>query len=182
MRMVLAFLIADLALAASPAAGQGHHDAHDGGAKALPYAGLEHRRVKALSEQQIADLRAGRGMGLALAAELNGYPGPLHALELADALELTAGQRRRTNELLEAMRAETIPIGERIISEETVLNRLFAERMVTQAALQEATLRIGVAQGELRSAHLRTHLQMIEVLTPGQVADYVRLRGYRSAP
>ena len=41
-----------------------------------PYAGLEGRAIKALSEQQIADLRAGRGMGLALAAELNGYPGP----------------------------------------------------------------------------------------------------------
>jgi hypothetical protein len=37
-----------------------------------PYAGLEVRAIKALSEQQIADLRAGRGMSLALAAELNG--------------------------------------------------------------------------------------------------------------
>jgi hypothetical protein len=41
-----------------------------------PYAGLEARAIKALSEQQIADLEAGRGMGMALAAELNGYPGP----------------------------------------------------------------------------------------------------------
>ena len=48
-----------------------------------PYAGLQARPVKALSDQQIADLRAGRGMGLALAAELNGYPGPMHVLELA---------------------------------------------------------------------------------------------------
>ena len=48
-----------------------------------PYAGLEQRQVKALSEQQIADLKAGRGMGLALAAELNGYPGPMHVLEHA---------------------------------------------------------------------------------------------------
>ena len=40
-----------------------------------PYAGLEQRPVKALSEQQIADLRTGRGMSLALAAELNGYTG-----------------------------------------------------------------------------------------------------------
>jgi hypothetical protein len=39
-----------------------------------PYAGLAGRSIKALSEQQIADLQAGRGMGLALAAELNGYP------------------------------------------------------------------------------------------------------------
>ena len=32
-------------------------------------------------------------MGLALAAELNGYPGPSHVLELADKLELSAEQR-----------------------------------------------------------------------------------------
>jgi hypothetical protein len=37
-----------------------------------PYAGMQTRPIKALSDQQIADLRAGRGMGLALAAELNG--------------------------------------------------------------------------------------------------------------
>jgi len=39
-----------------------------------PYAGLQNRSIKTLSDQQIADLNAGRGMGLALAAELNGYP------------------------------------------------------------------------------------------------------------
>ena len=51
-----------------------------------PYAGFEKRAIKALSEQQIADLRAGRGMTLALAAELNGYPGPVHVLEHAEQL------------------------------------------------------------------------------------------------
>jgi hypothetical protein len=45
-----------------------------------PYAGMQTRPIKALSEQQVADLQAGRGMGLALAAELNGYPGPAHVL------------------------------------------------------------------------------------------------------
>ena len=58
-----------------------------------PYAGMQARPIKALSDQQIADLKAGRGMGLALAAELNGYPGPLHVLELADKLDLSAEQR-----------------------------------------------------------------------------------------
>ena len=51
-----------------------------------PYTGFEARPIKALSEQQMADLRAGRGMGLALAAELNGparctcwsWPSPWH--------------------------------------------------------------------------------------------------------
>jgi len=47
---------------------------------------MQSRSVKALSEQQVADLNEGRGMGMALAAELNGYPGPSHVLELADSL------------------------------------------------------------------------------------------------
>jgi hypothetical protein len=54
-----------------------------------PYAGLQNRAIKTFSDQQIADLNAGRGMGLALAAELNGYPGPIHAIELAEQLHLS---------------------------------------------------------------------------------------------
>ena len=141
-------------------------------ALASPYAGMQQRRIKALSDQQIGDLRAGRGMGLALAAELNGYPGPMHVLELAEALELSDEQRSRTRALFEAMKAETIPIGERLVAEETALDRLFAERRVTRGTLDEATARIAVAQGELRAAHLRYHLAMIEVLSPAQVAHY----------
>ena len=49
-----------------------------------PYAGLQKREIKALSDEQIKDLKSGKGMSLALAAELNGYPGPAHVLELAD--------------------------------------------------------------------------------------------------
>src|ERR1700674_3385321 len=78
-----------------------------------PYAGMQTRSIKALSDQQIADLRAGRGMGLALAAELNGYPGPSHLLELADKLGLSDAQRNSARSMFEAMKAGTIPIGER---------------------------------------------------------------------
>src|SRR6266536_386214 len=78
-----------------------------------PYAGMQTRPIKALSTQQVDDLRAGRGMGLALAAELNGFPGPSHLLELADQLGLSDAQRNTVRSLFEAMRAETIPIGER---------------------------------------------------------------------
>ncbi len=45
--------------------------------------------IKALSAEQIADLRTGRGMSFALAAELNGCPGPRHVLKLAEQLGLT---------------------------------------------------------------------------------------------
>ena len=106
--MAKIFFILVMTAVSSVAFGQGHH----------PYAGLEQRAVKALSEQQIADLKAGRGMGLALPAELNGYPGPSHVLENADALGLSAEQREHTKGLFEAMKAEAVPVGERLIEQE----------------------------------------------------------------
>ena len=147
---------------------------------ASPYVGMERREVKALSEQQIDDLRAGRGMGLSLPAELNGYPGPAHVLELADALRLSDDQRAKAKELFEAMKAETIPIGERILSDETALDRLFVEKHATRVEVDAAASRIASAQGELRATHLHYHLAMTELLTPEQITQYVELRGYGS--
>ena len=59
---------------------------------ASPYAGEQSRSIKSLSQQDVADYMAGKGMGCAKAAELNGYPGPAHVLELADQLALTPSQ------------------------------------------------------------------------------------------
>lgn len=147
-----------------------------------PYAGQQARPVKALSDQQIADLRAGRGMGLALAAELNGYPGPMHVLELAATLGLSEAQRARMAELFSAMKAEAMVLGEKLIAAETDLDRQFASRAVTEASLVEGVRSIAAVQGELRAAHLRYHLASVEVLTPQQVARYAELRGYAAAP
>ena len=170
-------------LSTLPATAQDHGRTGDRPPPAVsPYAGMEMRPVKALSDQQIADLKAGRGMGLALAAELNGYPGPAHVLELADALALSDGQRARTKALFDEMKAEAIPIGERIIADETALDRLFSERRVTTASLDDTIARIGAEQAELRAAHLRYHLAMAALLSPSQVARYRELRGYAAAP
>src|SRR6476660_3859242 len=76
-----------------------------------PYAGFQSRPIKALSEQQIADLRAGRGMSLALPAELNGYPGPLHVIELADTLALTTSQTARVRRLYDEMKEKAAALG-----------------------------------------------------------------------
>jgi hypothetical protein len=150
-------------------------------AETQPYAGLETRAVKSLSDKQIADLRAGRGMGLALAAELNGYPGPSHVLENADALSLSAEQRARVSNLLQAMKDETIPLGEELIAHEARLDDLFAQRAAAPETLDAATAAIGKAQGSLRAAHLRYHIAMIDVLTPQQIGRYQVLRGYANA-
>ena len=80
--------------------------------------------------------------------------------------------------LFEAMKGETILIGERLIEQESDLERQFARRTVTPASLTAATAAIGATQAALRAAHLRYHLATVEVLTPEQVRRYNELRGY----
>lgn len=145
-----------------------------------PYAGMQSRHIKALSDQQIGDLRAGRGMGLALAAELNGYPGPSHVLELADQLGLNPEQRRKVEEMFSEMKIETTPIGNILIEKEAYLDRQFASRTITDESLGSATAAIAKTQGELRQAHLKYHLRTAAVLDQAQLARYAELRGYTS--
>src|SRR3954470_11858420 len=139
---------------------------------------MKSRSIKALSDQQIADLGAGRGMGLALAAELNGYPGPSHVLELADRLELTQDQRSRIAALFNAMKAEALPVGARLIEQETALDQQFASRSVTPESLKTATAAVALTQGELRETHLKYHLSTADILSAGQMQKYAELRGY----
>jgi LTXXQ motif family protein len=143
-----------------------------------PYAGMQARPIKALSDQQIADLKNGRGMGLALAAELNGYPGPSHVLELADHLKLSAEQRAGIQRLFDAMKAEAVPLGAKIIEQEAELDRQFATRSVTPESLKVSTAAVAATQGALRETHLRYHLSTIALLSPAQLQRYAELRGY----
>src|SRR5712671_4214867 len=141
-----------------------------------PYAGMQTRPIKALSEQQVADLEAGRGMGLALAAELNGYPGPSHVLELADKLELTADQRSSVKALFDSMKAEALPLGSKLIEQEADLDRQFASHTVTPESLKASTAAVAVTQGALRETHLKYHLSTKAILTRRQMQRYAELR------
>jgi hypothetical protein len=143
-----------------------------------PYSGRTDRPVKALSAEQIEGLRAGRGMGFALAAELNGYPGPLHALEVADAMHLSAEQREKTQALYDQMLERSKALGERIVELEIELDTQFANRAITEDSLRQLTARIAEATGELRFTHLRYHLEMTALLRPHQIELYNQARGY----
>lgn len=146
-----------------------------------PYGGLQTREIKALSSEEIADLRGGRGMGLALAAELNGYPGPRHVLDLAGQLNLTDDQRTRIQQLFDSMKAEAVPVGQKLIAAERDLNRAFVERTITPEQLKAATATIAEIQGKLRDTHLKYHLATAALLTAEQIHRYAGLRGYRTA-
>lgn len=156
----------------APAATQDTH-AHS------PYSGMQQRAIKALSDQQIADLRAGKGMAMAMPAELNGYPGPSHVLQLAAPLDLSEVQRQRTRALFEQMQAESSALGEKLIAAEQALDALFSERKADTDTVEAATAAAARVQGALRATHLKYHVLMMEILDARQVAKYAELRGYR---
>lgn len=169
--MKFAIVAITLAFATPALAQHGQHNA--------PYAGQHQRQIKALSEQQVADLRAGRGMSLALAGELNGYPGPLHVIELADRLQLGADQRAGAQRLLDAMKDEASALGLVLTEQEATLDRAFATRSISEQSLQQMTGNIARTQGELRAVHLKYHLATADLLTEAQRRQYAILRGYQ---
>jgi Spy/CpxP family protein refolding chaperone len=128
------------------------------------------------AEERAAGLREGRGMGLAIPAESNGYPGPRHVLEMADRIGLSADQRARTQALFDAMAGEARSLGVRLLAQEAELNAMFSEHRASPALLEAAAGRIGETEAALKVTHLRTHLAMMDILTPDQVARYVAAR------
>jgi Spy/CpxP family protein refolding chaperone len=145
-----------------------------------PYQGQESRRIKSLSAEEVDGYLEGRGMGYAKPAELNGYPGPMHVLELADRLALTSEQRTATQALLGEHKAEVRELGRRYVESEAQVDALFASRKVSAESLADALARSADLQRRIRLSHLSTHVRQTALLTPEQVDAYVRLRGYTS--
>lgn len=146
-----------------------------------PYLGEEVRAIKSLSPEDVDAYLSGKGVGLARAAELNGYAGPRHVLELASELELTGKQRAQTEALYAAMLAKATALGRALVEKEHELDRLFATRSIDADHLTRSLDDIGSLQAGIRGAHLEAHLAQVGILTEKQNARYARLRGYGGA-
>lgn len=142
------------------------------------YAGMESRSIKALSDEEVKKYREGAGMGLAMPAELNGYPGPKHILELADSLQLKNEQRAKIQAIFDRMHRKASETGARIVELESALDGAFKLETVTPESLQKMTADIATLQGGLRFVHLVAHIEARALLTPHQRHEYARLRGY----
>jgi len=146
-----------------------------------PYADHQHRGLKALSDEQIAGYAEGRGMGLALPAELHHYPGPRHALDAAKELALTPSQTAALEASFSRMKAEAMRLGALYVSAERDLDAFFATSGTDPRRLAELTRQSGILLAELRAAHLVAHIETRAALTPAQIAAYDRVRGYGGA-
>lgn len=142
------------------------------------YAGQPQRDIKSLSAQDLQAYVQGQGHGFAKAAELNGYPGPLHVLELAAELGLDDQQRQQSEALMAQHRSEARRLGQELIDAERALDQAFASRSIDAGTLQQLTQDAGVKHARLRAEHLRTHLAQTALMRPQQIARYNSLRGY----
>lgn len=150
-------------------------------AQASPYKDLQDRQIKALSQEEIDALRHGEGFGFALAAELNGVPGPRHVLDMADSLALDDDQRAAVQAVFDDMLAAAVETGRRIVRLEARLDSMFAAGGAEAGAVRSLSGEIGRLRGRLRSIHLEAHLLTAPLLTPAQLHRYRMARGYHGA-
>jgi Spy/CpxP family protein refolding chaperone len=152
--------------------------AHEHGQHTSPYTEFEDREIKALSAEDIEGLLDGAGMQMALPAELNGYPGPRHVLDMADMLALTDEQKTAMQEIFERMQTEARALGEKIVEAERMVDAAFAQGTIDPASLEAMVGDIARTRGALRIAHLKAHLEVYPLLDEEQRSHYRMARGY----
>ena len=158
-------VLALLGTASSASWGQ-HDHGHAGG----------HQAAEACSAEFDKVVGEGRGFGMAFAADQNGYPGPMHVLELKDRLTLTADQEARAQALMHAMFSESKPKSARLLEAEAKLRRLFADRSADDAAVRAAVGEVERARSQVRLVHLLAHLKTRGLLTEDQRRIYHEAR------
>ena len=146
------------------------------------YRALLDTEIRGIDPQTIEGYLNGAGLGLALPAELNGYPGPRHILDLAQELSLTSEQAAQVQALFDQMEPEAIALGKEILAAEGNLEQAFREQTIQEKSLSTQLTTLGDLQGQLRFVHLRTHLATIDILSPHQIVQYNTLRGYEEMP
>lgn len=147
-------------------------------AHAQPYAGQQNRAITSFSDKELSDIREGRGMGLARPAELNGYPGPMHVLELAGELQLTDEQRMAVEAIFAHMKQSAQVAGDRYLEAEQAVDAAFRSGNATPDRISALVRQADGARAEVRLAHLNAHLATAPLLSGEQRRRYAELRGY----
>lgn len=169
--ITLSFALAAGVAGVAFAQGSAHHGSH-GGPGGTPHHALAQTCAGAFEET----VRDGRGFGMAFVADQQGYPGPLHVLELKERLGLSRDQETKAQALLAAMYAESRPKSARLLDAEAKLRRLFAGSRPDEAAVRAAVAEVETARADVRLVHLMFHLKMRDALTDDQRRVYQEAR------
>jgi Spy/CpxP family protein refolding chaperone len=169
--IVLSFTLAAGLAGVALAQGPAHHGA-PGAQGGTPHHALAQTCDGAFEE----NVRDGRGFGMAFVADQQGYPGPLHVLELKDRLRLSRDQEAKAQALLAAMFAESRPKSARLLNAEARLRQLFASGRPDEAAVRTAVSEVETARADVRLVHLLFHVKMADALTDEQRRVYQEAR------
>ena len=159
------------------------HSEHTDNNTISKYIGQENRIIKSLSSEDIESLETGTGDafgGMAKLAELNGYPGPRHVLDLGKELGLTTAQKENITMIYNYMKREALKLGQEILQIEKTANELFDNKSISDSELQRLIKKSAENYGKLRYIHLTTHLKMMDILSQEQIILYNTLRGYNT--
>ena len=178
--LVVSVVVGIWGAAEAQTAGPRHDGAHAHG-EVTGASATAHQDVQRCQADYEAVVRDGRGFGMAFAADQNGYPGPLHVLELRDALRLSAEQEARARALYQAMLHEARPLGAALLDAEGRLRGLFESGTASEGTVRAQVAEVERRRGELRTVHLLYHLRTRDLLAAGQRATYHALR-WPSAP
>jgi hypothetical protein len=146
-----------------------------------PYSGQEIRVIKSLSDNDVQSLQNGTGEafgGIAKLAELNGYPGPRHVLDIAQELQLTDRQRMEIELIYQNMSNNAKSIGSAIIAIEQDMDEAFANKTITEENLIALLDKSANLYGQLRFVHLSAHVDTAQIMTTEQILMYNEMRGY----
>jgi len=116
------------------------------------------------------------GMGQAKYAEMNGYPGPKHVLDLADKLKLTDDQKKSIQSFYDEMSTRSKEIGKQVIRVEQELNDAFVQGFISEKSIRTDSEEIDRLRGKLRAVHLVAHLKTKAIMNESQIAMYKKLR------
>jgi hypothetical protein len=159
-----------LLLLALPVAAQ--HEQHMKSPAATQQTMAQHH---AFLEAEREAIERGEGFGMALAADINGYPGPKHVLDLKKELKLTPSQEAAMQTLMSQMKEKALAKGKDVLLAEKRLEEMFAQGK-SEDESREETYRVASLRAELRWVHLATHLAAKKILTAQQIAAYQQMR------
>ncbi|MBX5132680.1 periplasmic heavy metal sensor [Rhizobium lentis] len=142
------------------------------------YAQEAARDIKSLSDADVDELTRGGGWGFAKPAELNGYPGPSHVLQMKDQLGLSEVQLRQVQKAFDIMQARALEEGKGFVEAERELDAAFRSTTITESALRDLVAKAEESRSRLRFVHLAAHLEVTRILDPVQIIAYRRHRGY----
>jgi Spy/CpxP family protein refolding chaperone len=120
-------------------------------------------------------IEKGEGFGMAMAADMNGYPGPKHVLDMKKELKLTEKQEAAMQKLMASMKEKALAKGKDVLQAEQRLGEFFAQGK-SEDELREETFRVASLRAELRWVHLSTHVAAKKILTAQQIAAYEKMR------